>query len=110
RIEADPGEMTRFTSSDVAVEMGDDTLRKVVGLYRAWDCESLQLWHEAPGGADDAPDQPAMSEVVETALLAVSLSCRVDEAQAAWFADTVGTTGCAFAKARLEGDGNSLRK
>src|SRR6476620_4674237 len=51
-----------------------------------------------------------MSEVVETALLAVALSCRVDEAQAVWFADTVGTTGCAFAKARLEGDGNSLRK
>ena len=35
RIEADPGQMARFTGGDVAVEMGDDTLREVVGLYRA---------------------------------------------------------------------------
>jgi hypothetical protein len=35
RIKTDPGEMTRLTSGDVAVEMGDDTLREVVGLYRA---------------------------------------------------------------------------
>ena len=51
-----------------------------------------------------------MGEVVEAALLAVALACRVDKAQAAWFADTVGAAGRAFQKARLERDGNSLGK
>ena len=110
RVEADPGEMAGLAGGDVAVEMGDDALRQVVGLDRARDGQSLQLRHQAPVSADDAPDKSAMGEMVEAALLAVALSRGVDEAQVARLADAVGAAGRAVEKARLERDGDRLRK
>jgi hypothetical protein len=51
-----------------------------------------------------------MGEMVEPALLAVALSRGVDEAQVARLADAVGAAGRAVEKARLQRDGDRLRK
>ena len=89
-VETDAREVAGLAGSDVAVEMGDDALRQVVGLDLARDRQRLQLGHQAPVPADDAPHQAAVGEMVEPALLAVALARGVDEAQAARLADAVG--------------------
>ena len=74
------GEVAGLAGGDVAVEMRDHALRQVVGLDLAGDRQRLQLRHQAPVAADDAPHQPAMRQMVEPALLAVALAGGVDEA------------------------------
>jgi hypothetical protein len=81
--ETDPAQRARLARGDVAKQVRDHALRQVVGLDVAVHRERLQLGHEPPVTADDAAQEAAMAEVVETARLAVALAGGVDQRQRA---------------------------
>ena len=107
RIEADARYVARLARGDVAVEVGDDALRQIVGLDRARDRHRLQLGHQAPVPADHALDHAAVGKVIEAALLAVALAGGIDEGEVAGLAHAAFR---ALQEARLERDRDRLGK
>src|SRR5262245_47928510 len=73
--------MTGPFRRDVAKEMRNNALRKVIGLYPVLDGEALQFWHQAPVPADHAPHQAFMSEVIEAALFPIALARCVNKGE-----------------------------
>ena len=76
-------DVARALGRDVAEQVGHDALGKIVSLDLVRDRETLQLRHQSPMSADHPPHQTIMAKMVEPALLAVALACRVDERQIA---------------------------
>ncbi len=66
--------------------MRDDALRQVVRFDLVRYGELLELGHEAPVPADDAFDQSGLTEAVESAVFAVTLSRGVHQREMAGFA------------------------
>src|SRR5262249_32616158 len=56
--EPHPREVTGSLGGNVAEQVRDDALWKIVGLDLVADRQPLQLGHQAPVAADDAPHQP----------------------------------------------------
>ena len=81
--ETDAADVAGPRGRDVAEQMRDDALRKVVGLDPVFDRETLQLGDQPPMSADHAPHQAVAPEVIEPTLLAVALSGRIDQRQIA---------------------------
>jgi len=81
--QTDPGDRARLAGGNVAVQVGDDALRQVVGFDFARHRQRLQFWHQPPVAADDPLDQALVPQVVEPALLAVALTGGVDQRQVA---------------------------
>ena len=108
RVEADPAQVPGLAGGDVAVEVGDNALRQVVGLDLAGHRQRLQLRHQPPVAADDAANEPAVRQMVEPAFLAVALACRINQTEAARLADA--TLLGAVEKALFQRDGDRLCK
>src|SRR5215470_2074500 len=106
RSEADAREVARALGSDVAEQMGDDTLGKIVPFDLVGDCQTLQLRHEPPVSADDAPHQAYVAEMIEPAVFSVSLACGVDQRQIAWLANRRGVLHLFREMKRLQRHGN----
>ncbi len=83
RAQPDARELAWLVGGDVAVELRDHALRQVVGLDPIRDRQLLQLRHQAPMAADDAPDESLVAEVVQTLVLAVALTRGIDECEVA---------------------------
>src|SRR5262249_19100607 len=83
RSQADARQMTGPLGRDVTKQMRNDALRKVIRLYAIGDSEALQFRHKAPVAADHASHQSFMTEMVESAFLAVALSCGVNQSEIA---------------------------
>ena len=97
-----------LAGGDVAEQVGDHALRQVVGLDLVGDGQLLQLRHQAPVAADDAPHQPVVAEVVEAALLAVALAGGIDQGQVARRAEAERVVLRRREEALLQGDGDVL--
>ena len=95
---------------NIAVEMRDHALRQVVRLDFSGDGKLLQLRHEAPVTANDAPDEAPMAKVVESTLLPIALTSGIDESEVTRLTGTVGVRLRAIEEPRLERDGNVLRE
>src|SRR5437660_11339100 len=67
--------------------MADHPLRQVIRLDLVRDRQLLELRHETPVSANDTPDEPFVSEVVEALVLAVALACGVHKGEVARLAD-----------------------
>jgi hypothetical protein len=76
----------------------------------AGDGELLELRHEAPVAADNAPDETPMAQVVESTLLPIALTSSIDESEVTRLTGTVGVRLRAIEEPRLERDGNVLRE
>ena len=107
-IESDVGERARLACRNVAKQMRDDPLRQVVGFDLVVDRQLLQRRNQPPMPTDDPPDQPGMTEVVEAAPLAITLSCGVDQCQVFGCAHTVLLLG--LQKTLLQRHGNGFGK
>ena len=83
RSESDPREMPWPLRGDVAKQMRDDALRKVVGLDLVGDSETLQFGYQSPVPADHASHQAFMAKMVEPALFAVALASGIDQREIA---------------------------
>ena len=90
RSESDAREMPRTLRGDVAEQMRNHTLRKVIGLYPVGDSEALQFGYEAPVPADHASHQSFMAKVVEPTFFAVALARGIDEREIARLAGRFG--------------------
>src|SRR6516162_1744760 len=99
--------MTRPFRCDVAKQMRNYALRKVIGLYPVLDSETLQFWHQAPMPADHPPHQPFMSEVIEAALFPIALARCVNKREVTRLIDCGDILR---QKLRFERGGNFLRK
>mgnify|MGYP000916007174 CR=1 FL=1 len=71
-------------------------MRQIVGFDAVGDGQLLQLGDQAPVAADDPADQAVVAEMVEAALLAVTLPGRVDQGQVARPAEPVQVGLLAF--------------
>ena len=104
RSEPDAREVSGPPRRDVAEQVRDDALRKVVGLDLVGDRETLQLGHQSPVSADHPPHQPVVAEVIEPALLAVSLPGRIDQREiprlAARLDDSAASSATAISSAK----------
>ncbi len=81
RADAYGGHDTRAPESDIAIEVDDDTLGKVVGLDFLVDRELLDLGNKPVVTTDCPGKQPVMSEMVESSIRAIPLSSRPCECQ-----------------------------
>src|SRR5262249_13009568 len=90
--------------------MGNHALRQVVGLDRARDRQSLQLWNQAPVPADYALNEARVGEMIEAAFLPIPLPRGVNEGQMLWLTDPIAAAGSALKEVGVEGNGNGLRK
>jgi hypothetical protein len=106
--QADAGNRSRFARGNIAKEVGDHPLRQVVGLNAIGHRQLLQLGNQAPVTADDAADQAIVAEVVESPLLAIALSGRINERQVARMAEPVGIFTLPFKKKLFQRHGNVL--
>src|SRR5208283_5031806 len=88
--EADARDMAGPVRGDVAEQMRDHALRQIIGLDLVGDGKMLQLRHESPVSTDDSAHEPLMREMVQPALFAVTLTCRIDQRQIAWMAGRRG--------------------
>ena len=77
------GERSGLAGGDVPEQVADHALRQVVALDEVGQHELLQLRHQPPVTADHAGDQSLVAEVIESALTAVPLPCRIDEREVA---------------------------
>ena len=104
----DARELARLVRGDVAVELRDHALRQVVGLDQVGDGQPLQLRHQTPVTADDAPDEPFVTEMVQALVLAVALAGGIDEGEIARAADGRCVLRVAGQEPLLERDGDFL--
>ena len=77
RAQADTRQVAGFAGGDIAVKMGDHTLRQVVGVDLAGHCKLLQPRHQSPVAADRTPDQAGVRQVIQAACLAIALPGRI---------------------------------
>ena len=75
------GHLPRFARRDVTEQMGNHTLRQVVGFDLALDRQFLQLGCQPPVAADDAFHQAFMAQMIEAAILAVALPGCIEQGQ-----------------------------
>ena len=103
--EADARQVSGFACGDVTEQMGDRSLRKIVGFDLVADRQLLQLRDEPPVTADDALHQTRLSKMIESAILAVSLPGGIDEGEV----PGLWTVGGLFVPRKiqfLDGDGD----
>lgn len=75
---------------NIAEQMRDHALRKIIRLDLVGDRELLEFWRQAPMAADHAADQAFMREMVQTTVLAVTLARGIDQRQIVRLALGVG--------------------
>lgn len=100
--------MARLTCCDVAEQVRNDALRQVVSLDLIADGERLQFGHKAPVPPDHSLHEAEVTKVIETALLAIALTRRVNEREVARTSDTVWIVLGRIHEAVLERDGDVL--
>ena len=83
RSESDAREMPWALRGNVAKQMRNDALRKVIGFYPVGDSEALQFGYQAPVPADHASHQSFMAKMVEPTLFAVALASGIDQREIA---------------------------
>ena len=88
------GQSARLAGGDIAIEVGDDAERQIVGLDLLLDDEFDEFRAEAPMAPDHALQQPLVRQDVETPVLPVALARRIDEREIA--------RGARFAKSFLQ--------
>ena len=81
--QADLGQHAGLGAGDLAVELGDDAERQVVGLDAVLDRHPGELRHQRPVAADAALDQAVMGEAVEAAVAAIAWGGGEDQRQVA---------------------------
>ena len=106
--EADARDMAGPVCGDVAEQMRDHALRQIIGLDLVGDGEMLQLWHQAPVSTDDFAYEALVREMVQSALLAVTLACRIDQRQIARMAGRRGFGVARGDEPLLDGDSDFL--
>ena len=106
--EANARDMAGPVRGDVAEQMRDHALRQIIGLDLVGDGEMLQLRHQAPVAADDSAHEPLVREMVQSALLAVALACRIDQCQIARMARRRGFGVARGNEPLLDRDGDFL--
>jgi hypothetical protein len=88
--------------------VGDHPLRQVVGLDAIGHGQLLQFRHQPPVPADDATDQPIVTQVVEPAFLAVALPGRVHQRQVTRVTKPMRVFALSFKEQIFKGDGDVL--
>ena len=86
--------------------MSDYALGQVVGFDTIRDSELLQFGHEAPVTANHPRHQTIMTQVIETTLLAVTLTRRINQGQVARPTEPMHIGLFAFKKQFLQRNGN----
>src|SRR4029077_15929968 len=76
-------EMPRALRSDVAKKVRNHALRNIVRLDLIGDRQSLQFRHQPPMPADHAAHQTFVAKVIESPVVAVTLSCGIDQREIA---------------------------
>src|SRR4029077_1576492 len=76
-------EMPRALRSDVAKKVRNHALRNIVRLDLIGDRQSLQFRHQPPMPADHAAHQTFVAKVIEAPVVAVTLTCGVDQGEVA---------------------------
>ena len=72
------GNHARPSRRDLAIQVDDHTLGKVVGRHLILQRQLLQLGGQIPVTADDLAHQAFLSQVIQTAFFTVPLTCCVN--------------------------------
>jgi len=75
--------MAGLARGNVAKQMRDHALRKVVSLDLVVQREALQFWHQPPVTANRAPDHSGVSKMIKSTGFAIALAGGVDEREIA---------------------------
>ena len=103
-------DMRRPMRGNIAEEVGDHPLRQVIGLDMIADRELLERRHETPMPANHSLDHADVTEVIEALVLAVPLSCRIDQRQISGVSLCQRVIAAAVEKPFFECDGDFLGK
>jgi hypothetical protein len=95
---------------DVAEQVRDHALRKVVGLDLIGNGHLLQFRRKAPMATDHALDQSLMGEMIEAAVLAVALARGIDQGEVARLSLRMGCIAFALEVIGFERDCDLLGK
>src|SRR5215831_3598545 len=102
--------MTGLTRRNIAIELRDHALRKVVCLDLVVDGKGLERRHQSPVAADYALDHPVVAEMIEATFFAIALPCGVDEGEIARVPHTVRVVLGACDETRFERDRDTFGK
>jgi hypothetical protein len=78
-----PRQVAGLVRGDIAEQMGDHTLRQVIGVDPAIDGQLLKLGHQPPMAADDLAHKALVAEMVQSPFLAVALAGGIDQGEVA---------------------------
>ena len=78
---ADARDLRRLAGGDVAEEVRENALGKIVGLDLLGDGELLQLGRQPPVTADHAAEHSLAAEVIQATVLAIALTGGIDECE-----------------------------
>ena len=80
-VHADMSDGAELVAGDITEELGDRTLRKVIGFQLVVEDQLAELGNHVVVAADDSLEQAFVCKVVCTAAVAVALCCSIEQGQ-----------------------------